>query len=361
MLLLFASCSSVKTDSPRIKTEGTRFVVGTKEIVMNGVNTPWDDWNDFGGKYDSNFWDSEFAKIRQAGGNCSRIWISCDGEIGINIDSTGYISGATEAHWQNIKDMLSLAQKHQIYVMATMISFDHTKSSHKNYMRWRKMIENPDNVKSYIDNYITPFIQQFKDNPYLWSIDACNEIEWIYNDKDNAQCSWDKLQYFVGSMAVAVHQNSNILFTVGSAAIKWNCDMPKPFEGNKWSDQNLQKQVQSPLARLDFYSPHYYGWVVQWFGNFCTEKSPEYYGINDRPCMVAENPAKGIFIQTEKGDSLVVSMSDAYIKAYQNGWKGLMVWTSNGVDKYGTLDDCRAGLKAFEEKYPEKINPENDK
>ena len=107
MLLLFASCSSVKTDSPRIKTEGTRFVVGTKEIVMNGVNTPWDDWNDFGGKYDSNFWDSEFAKIRQAGGNCSRIWISCDGEIGINIDSTGYISGATEAHWQNIKDMLS--------------------------------------------------------------------------------------------------------------------------------------------------------------------------------------------------------------------------------------------------------------
>lgn len=360
--LIFTSCVSDQLPSQRIKVDGTRFVVGNKEIIMNGVNTPWDKWNDFGGKYDHDFWDKEFAKIHEIGGNCSRIWISCDGEVGINIDSTGFVSGATEAHWKNLEDMFSLAQTHQIYIMATMLSFDHTKSSHPNFMRWRKMIDNPDNVKSYLENYVTPFVEKFKDNPYLWSIDACNEIEWVNQDQDNAKMSWEKLQYLVANMAVVVHQKSDILFTLGSAAIKWNCDLPKPFEGNYWNDKNLQKQNPSSLARLDFYSPHYYGWVVQSFGNFCTEKTPDDYAINDRPCMVGENPALGIFIQIpQQPDSLVVPIEDAFIKSYENGWKGLMVWTSNGVDRFGSLDNCGPGLKAFHEKYPELIFPKSNK
>jgi hypothetical protein len=112
------------------------------------------------------------------------------------------------------------------------------------------------------------------------------------------------------------------------------------------------------MARLDFYSPHYYGWVVKWFGNFCADKSPADYGLNDRPCMVGENPATGVFIQLADGkDSLVVSIDDAFIKTYENGWKGLMVWTSNGVDRFGSLEECGPGLSAFSEKYPQLVNP----
>lgn len=361
LFLIFSSFSNQLT-AQRIKVDGTRFVVNNAEIIMNGVNTPWDKWNDFGGKYESKFWDKEFERIHEAGGNCSRIWISCDGEIGINIDSTGHVSGATEAHWKDLEDMFSLAKKHQIYIMATMLSFDHTKSNHPGFMKWRRMIGNTENVNSYITNYFKPFVERFKNNPYLWSIDACNEIEWANQDEDNAKASWAKLQYLVANMAVAVHQKSEVLFTLGSAAIKWNCDLPKPFEGNFWSDANLQKHNPSPLARLDFYSPHYYGWVVRNFGNFCTDKTPSDYKINDRPCMVGENPALGIFIEIPgKPDSLVVSMHDAYIKSYLNGWKGLMVWTSNGVDKYGSLTNCGPGLKAFYEKYPDLIIPQTIK
>jgi hypothetical protein len=358
LLIFIFSGFTNQLNAQRIIVDGTRFVVDKNEIIMNGVNTPWDKWNDFGGKYDHDFWDKEFAKIREAGGNCTRIWISCDGELGINIDSTGYVSGATEAHWKDLEDMFDLAQTHQIYIMATMLSFDHTKSSHANFNCWRRMYENKENVKSYITNYLIPFVEKFKRNPYLWSIDACNEIEWVNQDKDNAQASWENLQYYVASAAIAVHQKSKILFTLGSAGIKWNCDLPKPFEGNYWSDVNLQKQNTSPLARLDFYSPHYYGWVVRSFGNFCTDKSPSDYQINDRPCMVAENPARGIYIQIpQRPDSLVIPIKDAYIKSYENGWKGLMVWTSNGVDQFGSLTDCGPGLKAFFEKYPDLIYP----
>jgi hypothetical protein len=345
--------------SQRISVDGTRFVVNGKEIFMNGVNTPWNNWNDFGGKYDHDFWNNEFKRITDAGGNCSRIWISCDGEVGITIDSTGFVSGATDQYWKNLNDLFLLAREHHIYIMATMLSFDHTKDSHKNFMRWRRMIDNKANLKSYITNYFIPFIDRYKDNPFLWSIDACNEIEWTNQDADNARFSWEKLQYLVASMAVAVHSNSKVLFTLGSAAIKWNCDLPKPFEKNYWSDQNLQKMVPSSMARLDFYSPHYYGWVVRWFGNFCTDKKPSDYGLNDRPCMVGENPASGIYIEGATGkDSLLVSIKDAYIKSFENGWKGLMVWTSNGVDHFGSLNDCGPGLKSFSIKYPQLIYPQ---
>ena len=59
----------------------------------------------------------------------------------------------------------------------------------------------------------------------------------------------------------AIHENSQVLVTLGSAAIKWNS--PKG-EGNYWSDANLKAQYNKDNAKLDFYSPHFYGWVVKW-------------------------------------------------------------------------------------------------
>ena len=112
------------------------------------------------------------------------------------------------------------------------------------------------------------------------------------------------LQYFVARVAAAVHENSTVPVTMGSAAVKWNSTVPG-CEGNFWSDQNLQAQYNSPEAFLDFYSPHFYGWIVRWFGNFALDKTPDDYGINDRPCMVGENPAKGVYKQNTSGQNIL--------------------------------------------------------
>jgi len=343
----------------QITIDGNTFRVYGKEIFMNGVNTPWDNWNDFGGNYDHNFWDTEFQEIRQAGGNSSRIWISCNGDVGIDISTDGQISGATQAHWEDLDDMFSLAAEHQVYIMATLTSFDHTKNTYNKYQRWRNMLSDSANVGSYIDNYVIPFINRYKDNPYLWCVDVCNEIEWMHENAECGNIPWENLQYFVARVADAVHKNSTVLVTLGSAAVKWNSDC-SGCEGNFWSDQNLQAQYDSPGAFLDFYSPHYYGWVVRWFGNFALDKTPDDYGINDRPCMVGENPANGVFTQNTSGQNvLAVPINEAFIKAYQQGWKGLLVWTSNGVDGNGSLDDCGAGLTAFRTQYPELVSPDS--
>jgi uncharacterized protein (TIGR02145 family) len=359
MILLFIICPE-NIYSQRIGINGNTFRVYGKEIFINGVNTPWDHWNDFGGNYDHNFWNTEFQEIRQAGGNASRIWITCNGDVGIDISTTGLVSGATQAHWEDLDDMFALAEQHQVYIMATLTSFDHTKNTYTKYQSWRNMLADNANVSSYVNNYVVPFINRYKDNPYLWCIDVCNEIEWMHENSECGSISWDRLQYFVARVAAAVHENSNVLVTLGSAAVKWNSDCPG-CEGNFWSDQNLQAQHNSPMAFLDFYSPHFYGWVVRWFGNFALDKTPDNYGINDRPCMVGENPARGVYKQNTSGvDELIVPISEAYIKTFQQGWKGLMVWTSNGVDGNGSLANCGVGLTAFQNQYPELVSPGPD-
>ena len=356
-VILFMPCTC-NLYSQKITIDGNKFLVYGNEIFINGVNTPWDNWNDFGGNYDHNFWNTEFQKIRQAGGNASRIWITCNGDVGINISTTGLVTGATAAHWEDLDDMFALAQEHQVYIMATLISFDHTKNTYVKYERWRNMLADTANVSSYVNTYVIPFINRYKNNPYLWCVDICNEIEWMHENYECGNIAWEKLQYFAARVAAAVHENSDVLVTLGSAAVKWNSDSPG-CEGNFWSDQSLQAQYNSPQAFLDFYSPHFYGWVVRWFGNFAVDKTPDDYGINDRPCMVGENPATGVYTQNSSGQNvLVVPISEAYIKTYQQGWRGLMVWTSNGVDANGSLADCGVGLTAFQNQYPELVSPD---
>jgi hypothetical protein len=200
---------------------------------------------------------------------------------------------------------------------------------------------------------VNPFVAKYKNNPYLWSIDVCNEIEWVNQNAECGNIPWARLQYLVARTASAVHDSSQVLVTLGSAAIKWNS--PK-FEGNYWSDANLKAQYNKTNARLDFYSPHFYGWVVKWFGNFAVDKSPADYGINDRPCVIGENPAKGVY-NDAANPTLVVPASEMFTGAYNKGWKGVMPWTSNGVDSNGNLNDFKDGLKAFKDAHPELIDP----
>lgn len=337
----------------RVTVSGNKFLVNGKEIVMNGANTPWNSWNDFGGKYNSEWWDAEFKRIKDAGGNSTRIWISCNGAVGLNILEDGTVTGSTDAFWSHLDDMFQLAAKNRIYIKATLTSFDHFKNSHEKYQHWRNMVLNEDKVSSFIENYVNPFVAKYKSNPYLWSIDVCNEIEWVNQNAECGKIPWERLQYLVARVASAVHDSSQILVTLGSAAIKWNS---ANYEGNFWSDESLKAQYNKPNAVLDFYSPHYYGWTVQWFGNFAVDKSPADYGINDRPCVIGENPARGVY-NDSANPRLVTPASEMFIGAYNKGWKGVMPWTSNGVDRNGTLDDFRDGLKVFKEAYPELINP----
>jgi hypothetical protein len=335
--------------SQRITVEGTKFMIDGKEIWLNGANTPWHVWNDIGGKFDKEWYRNHFNEMHETGINCTRVWVTCDGEVGIHIDSAGFVSGMTETFWQDMDTLVKIAEESKIYLMCAMISFDHFQDSHHpNYQSWRNMIQSQEKIQAYLDNYVVPFVTRYKDNPYVSSIDICNEIIWLNENKACGNIAWDDIQRFVAMNAAAIHKNSPILVTLGDYT-KYYSPL---FNGNKYSDSALQANYNDPFAFLDFIKVHYYGWVGGWFENHF-EKTPEYYQLDKKPCVIGEFSAKGAYTETRDGKTktLVFTTTEAYEIAWKNGWNGAMAWTSSGVDDNGGLDLIGPATSAFRDKH----------
>ncbi|MBD3241969.1 MAG: cellulase (glycosyl hydrolase family 5), partial [Chitinivibrionales bacterium] len=245
------------TNAQRLTVSGTEILCNGSRIWLNAANTPWNNWNDFGGSYNSSWWDAEFAQIKAAGGNATRIWINCNGDCAISIGSDGTVSGASSKHWSDLDDLFALARQHEIYVMATLISFDHTTSPNTNYLSWRAMYNSDAAVSSFVDNYVTPFVNRYKSNPYLAMVEPCNEIEWVHETPERGDIAWSRLQYYLARVAAAVHEHSDVLVTQG-CSVKWQSDIAPACEGNFFSDANLRAQYDNTGAYLDIYSPHWY-------------------------------------------------------------------------------------------------------
>lgn len=322
----------------RVTVSGTQFKAGTNRIWFNAANTPWNAWNDFGGSFDATWWGNHFKSLHDNGVNATRVWITCNGETGINIATDGTVSGATAAHWSNLDTLFQLAKTNGIYIMATLMSFDHFNTSHPNYMSWRNMISNSSKTDTFVNNYIVPFVNRYKSNPYLWSIDLVNEPDWIYEDAANGNLSWAVLQRYFAKAAVAIHSNSQILVTVGMAMVKYNSDTVSGAQGNKISDAALQAQVNQAGAKVDFYSVHYYDWMGQYWGNPFYQ-TPAAFGLGtSKPALLGETPGNGTSGHT---------LTQDYESGYANGWQGAQAWTSNGVDGNGNFSTLIPATNAF--------------
>ncbi len=331
----------------RIAISGTQFSAGGDRIWINGANTPWHAWNEFGGNFDRAWWDHHFQQLHDNGINATRVWISCSGEAGINIDSGGYVSGCTPAFWSHLDSLFQIAQNRQVYIKATLISFDHFSDNHTNYLSWRNMLASATNVDSMVNHYVVPFVNRYKNNPWLWCIDLCNEPDWIYENAKCGKISWDRIQTYFAKAAVAIHANSKILVTVGiSMGPKYNSTA---LRTNVVSDSVLRAKAGGDgRARLDFYSPHHYDWMESAWGNPLT-RSPIAYGMdNTKPVVIGECPAKGTSGHTTTQD---------YEAGYQNGWQGVMGWTSNGVDSNGGLTELGPATRAFRDHHYNLVFP----
>jgi len=330
-----------------------KFVVdGDKPIWINGVNTPWNRWNDFGGEYRNGWWDRHFEALRANGVNASRVWINCNNDQGaVIMDEDGMVTGVSAQHWADLDRFFALAEEHEIYIMATFLSFDHFKS--RQAFRWREMLMSDETVDSYIEHYTLPFLKRYQDNPYLWSIDLMNEPDWVHENEECGRLAWEDISRFFARNAAAIRENSDVLVTVGMSFPKYNADGPG-YEGNKVSDAFLQSIYANENARLDFWSPHYYDWVGQWYGIPFTSspfgpRSGGGWGLEPgRPAVLAEHSANG-----SAGSTLI----EDFTGLFENGWSGAMPWTSNGVDGNGGFEEVIVATRHMAELHPELIFP----
>jgi len=341
--------------SQRIYVDGAQFKVDEKQIFLNGSNTPWIAWNDFGiGRFKYADWDAAFQDLENYGVNSTRVWISCNGEKNpLQISPDGYVSGPSLAFLDDLDKLVEIATKHKVYLMAALISFDHTIEGRPFADRWRKMYGKKENMDSFVENYAVTIAKRYNNNPYFFAFDVCNEIMWVSESEknDRGNYPWSTLQYLVGKTAQRVHEESEILVCV-SNYLKYT---GPGYQGNKWSDSALQVQVEDEDAYLDFYKIHYYSWVHKWFGGFHFDYSPDSLGIGEKPCITGEIPAKGGY---DGNNKIVYSTSQYYEKHLETGWSGCMPWTSNGVDINGDIFGPHGvATLAFSENHPELVYP----
>lgn len=337
--------------SAKVTISGDKFMVGGSEIWFNGVNTPWNKWNDFGGGFSFGFWQEHFEKLHNEGVNACRIWISCNGDVGMMISPDGSFEGAETAHWKDLDDLFLLAENYQIYIMATVQSFDHFKDTNQNYESWRTLIQSPEKTDEYVDNYIIPLVKRYDSCDYLWSIDLCNEPDWIVENAECGKLDWQGLQEYYAKASSAIHANSDVLVTVGMGVIKNNSDSQG---GNKISDAALQSmdtgKYDNSLAYVDFWSTHWYSWMLPWWGTIY-EKTPEEFGLETtKPSVIGEIPAS---------DSSMADfdLTNVYESAYNNGYQGIFAWTSNGVDDCGGWQEVQPAIAHMMDICSDKIFP----
>ena len=120
---------------------------------------------------------------------------------------------------------------------------------------------------------------------------------------------------------------------------------------NYWKNSALKAAYNDPKAYLDFYCIHYYSWVHPWFSS-PFEKSPADYGINDRPVIIEESPAKDAGLT-----DIPVTLVQAYERALSKGYQGNLPWTSNAVDTNGGITSIGPATLSFKNNHPELVYP----
>ena len=307
-----------------IYIEGDKFMLGSEEIWLTGMNAPWQSWDDFGGRYDPAYWSKVFSTMNDSGFNSCRIWINCSGNSGVEIDEDGFVSGATPQHWEHLDSLFSLAADNKIYIMATLMSFDHFKDSNWKHTRWRAMLQDTAKIDSYVNNYIVPFCQRYDDNDYVWSIDLINEPDWVIENAECGQLSWECMGDYFARACAAIHENTDdMLVTIGFGMIKYNSTK---YNGDYGSDEFLQSRYVNENAFIDFTSVHYYDWQAPHFSSPFIVTAEE-FGIDmTKPRVVGECSHTGI-----KALKQIKPIEDCYEWAYNNGWDGVLAWTDRDL------------------------------
>ncbi len=329
--------------TPKITISDGKFMVGENELFINGVNTPWENWNDFGGSFNASFWNSHFKDLHEIGVNASRVWINCNSMVGIKLRSDGTVGAVTEKHWKDIDSLFKIAEKNQIYLMPTLLSFDHFKSPDSAAL-WRLVVTDDTARASFIDKYIIPFTERYGDSPYLFGIDLMNEPDWVHENEECGQLPLSALSKFFAECTAAIHKtNPETLVTVGVGIIKYNSDK---YEGNIISD-SVMKRYGGDDACVDFYSTHYYEWMKPWFG-VPYEMSPAAFGLDTgKPSIIGE-------ITADSSENLV----GIYEKCYKHGWCGVMEWASNNVSGHAAnWNDIAAAAGRIMELIPDRVFP----
>jgi hypothetical protein len=328
-----------------------------KKRFMYGTNWAWREFAaDFGGvaawgkqgvSEASDAFDAGMREMKQAGVNVIRWWMfpafrTDSIKFGPDDAPTG-IGGTLKA---DIEKALELADRHDLYIMLTLFSFDNFEhSEHSQGIQIRSikpMVTDASRRRKLLENLVAPVARAVEGSPFkhrMIAWDMINEPEWAMKGPNlHGPSSFDpmkglepvthrQMETFLGEMADVLHEHSSALVTIGQAGAKW---------ARAWINVDV-----------DFHQLHYYDWLYEWYPY--KSKTLEALGLTGKPVVMGEFPAQGLSAIPSR-DLPAVPMPQLVEDLYALGYAGTLSWD------YGSADFPFKFVKADHRRFTEQ-NP----
>ena len=355
IMTIVAACYACGPDvSPQYSLDGdlsgnglSRLDVHGQKLFLNGVNLAWNrfgrDFGDFSpdiNGYDRDYFSNTFHTVAQAGGNAMRIWVHTSGEFNPKHDAQGFYICKDQKFFDDLKDMLDLADQHHILVMLTLWSFDMLDLAKSPNIygddiipRNKALLTDNRYTDAYINNCYVKILDAVKGKPALLAIEVINEPEGmtsLQNWTSTGRVTMGDVQKFISRIASVTHQKApGIKVTSGAL----NGD----FLGY-YTDQALTSASGLADGTLDFFAVHYYDNGTNPLTTDARVLSPT------KPIIVGEF------------SSTYANLSDLYESIFAHGYAGAFTWKFKETpgDTHGSWGDGRiaAALGNLAAKHP---------
>jgi hypothetical protein len=290
---------------------------------MYGVNYAWHHFGaDFGGNArwtqpgisNNPKVDTQLAEMAANGVSVVRWWVFPDfrGD-GVTFDEADHPTGLGGTVMADVARALELAEKHDLYLMLTLFSFDNFRpTSTMSGVKARgikPLILDAAQRANLMEKVVRPFARAVASSPLRDRViawDAINEPEWaisgpsMYGDQpfdlnpDLEGVTHAQMETFLRDVLTVLRAESKALLSVGSAAIKWQ---------HAWDKLDI-----------DFYQFHIYDWVDMYWPY---DRSPAEYQLSSRPVVMGEFPGKGL---------ARANYSNLLSSWYGDGYAGALAW-----------------------------------
>ena len=332
--LAMVSAAATPPQTVKDSMNGNWTVINGKKLFLSGMNLAWLSSNSFGDdvgdvSININAFTDKVKKIRQAGGNSLRWWLSTDASHDPKIDATGAVNGLGLKTISNMRQALDTAYAYGVVVSMCLFSYDMlipgTKASYSSYNLDNnyKFLTVPSNIDTYLNNALKPMLDSVGSHPAIMCWEVFNEPENMLDSTATAprKITQNDILRITNKIAGFIHRNSKKMASTGIMSFQYR---------GQYSTAKLIAAGADNDGYLDFYMVHY---DPEYQADSLSPFShPATYWTMDKPIMVGRFPAaswsttmtgpnSGLPLKTTE------AINDAFTYTYANGYAGALSWT----------------------------------